>query len=201
MKFYLPWPKECIIPEICILPAIVGNPTTPAKQTTGATIQTNNTKIYVPTVNLSIYDNIKFSENIKQGFKKTISWNKYRSGITTQPKNNNLDYLIEAIFWDINRFFVLLFKNDDDDPMGNPFDKYYVPLVTHSLTHWLNLFGNFLSIADLRVDGRNTYQQSQCSPQNNSNSLPEYTRLYLPLSTSLPLLPAIPLSICLDPTL
>ena len=137
MKFYLPWPKECIIPEICILPAIVGNPATPARQTTGATIQTNNTKIYVPTVNLSIYDNIKFSENIKQGFKKTISWNKYRSGITTQPKNNNLDYLIEAIFWDINRFFVLLFKNDDDDPMGNPFDKYYVPLVTHSLTHSL----------------------------------------------------------------
>ena len=70
MKFYLPWPKECIIPEICILPAIVGNPTTPARQTTGATIQTNNTKIYVPTVNLSIYDNIKFSENIKQGFNK-----------------------------------------------------------------------------------------------------------------------------------
>ena len=33
--------------------------------------------------------NIKFLENIKQGFKSTISWNKYRSVITTQLKNNN----------------------------------------------------------------------------------------------------------------
>ena len=59
----------------------------------------------------------------------------------------------------------------------------------------------FLSVADLRVDGRNTYQQSQCSPQNNSNSQPEYTRLYLPVSTTLALLPAIRSSICLNPTL
>ena len=43
-------------------------------------------KIYVPVVTLSISTNIKFLENIKQGFKRTISWNKYRSEITTQPK-------------------------------------------------------------------------------------------------------------------
>ena len=70
-----------------------------------------------------------------------------------------------------------------------------------SLTHWSNLFGNFLSVADLIADGRNTYQQSQCSLQNNSNSQPEYTRLYLPVSTTLALLSAIRSSICLDPTL
>ena len=26
---------------------------------------------------------------MKQGFKRSISWNKYRFEITTQPKNNN----------------------------------------------------------------------------------------------------------------
>ena len=62
---------------------------------TGATFQISNTKLYVPVVTLSIDDNIKFLENIKQEFKRTISWNKYRSEITTQPKNNNLDYLID----------------------------------------------------------------------------------------------------------
>ena len=77
----------------------------------------------------------------------------------------------------------------------------FVKSLTHSLTHWSNLFGNFLSVADLRVDGRSTYQQSQCSPQSNSNSQPEYTKLYLPVSTTLALLPAIRSSICLDPTL
>ena len=71
-------------------------------------------------------------------------------------------------------------------------------LLTHSLVESLR---KFLSVADLRVDGRNTYQQSQCSPQNNSNSQPEYTRLYLPVSTTLALLPAIRSSICLDPIL
>ena len=47
-----------------------------------------SSKLYVPVVTLSINDNIKFLENVKQGFKRTISWNKYRSEITTQPKNN-----------------------------------------------------------------------------------------------------------------
>ena len=60
-------------------------------QTTEATFQINNVKIYVPVVTLSINDNINFLENIKQEFKRTTSWNKCRSEITTQTKNNNLD--------------------------------------------------------------------------------------------------------------
>ena len=72
-------------------------------QTTGAKFQINNAKPYVPIVTLSINDNIKFSENIKQRFKRTISWNKYRSEITTQTKTNNLDYLIDQTFRSINR--------------------------------------------------------------------------------------------------
>ena len=69
------------------------------------------TKLYVPVVTLSIDDNIKFLENIKQGFKRRISWNKYRSEITSQTKNNNLDYLIDSTFRNINRLFVFSFKN------------------------------------------------------------------------------------------
>ena len=57
----------------------------------------NNVKLYVPFVILPINDNIKFAENIKQGFKTTISWNKYRSEVTIQPKNNNLDDLIQHL--------------------------------------------------------------------------------------------------------
>ena len=78
---------------------------------------------------MSINDNIKFSENIKQGFKRTISWNKYRSEITTQTKNNNLDYVIDPAFRNINRLFVLSFKSGDDDPTRDSFDEYYMPLV------------------------------------------------------------------------
>ena len=72
----------------------------------------NSTKLYVPVLIFSINDNVKLLENIKQGFKITIFWNKYRSEITTQPKNNSLDYLIDPTFRNINRLFELSFKND-----------------------------------------------------------------------------------------
>ena len=51
---------------------------------------------------------------------------------------------------------------------------HHIQTQAHSLVESLR---KFLSVADLIVDGHNTYQQSQCSPQNISNSYPEYTRL------------------------
>ena len=110
------WRKECALSEH-------------HNSTTGATFQINNTKLYVPVVILSINDSIKFLENIKQGFKRTISWNKYRSEITTQTKNNDLDYPIDPAFTNINRLFVLSFKNGNDDPTRDSFYKYYMSLV------------------------------------------------------------------------
>ena len=78
---------------------------------------------------MSVNDNIEFLENIKQGCKWTISWDKYISELTAQHKNNNLDYLIYPTFWSINRLFVLSFKNGNDDNTRDSFDKYFVPLV------------------------------------------------------------------------
>ena len=96
---------------------------------TGTSFTITSTKRYVPAVTLSINNNIKFLENIKQGFKRAISWNKYRSEITAQPKNNNLDYFIDPRFRNINRLFVLSFKNGEDDLSVNSFFKYYMRLV------------------------------------------------------------------------
>ena len=48
-----------------------------ATQTEGATFKINKTKLYVPVVTFSINDNIKFLENVKQGYKRTVFWNKY----------------------------------------------------------------------------------------------------------------------------
>ena len=74
-------------------------------------------------------DNIIFLENRKQGCKRTISWNKHRSQITTQAKNNNLDYLIDPTFRNINRLFVLSFKNGDNGLTRNSFDEHYMQLI------------------------------------------------------------------------
>ena len=85
----LSWRKDCLLIEH-------------HNNITGATIQLNNATLYVPVVTLSISNNIKLLENIKQEFKRTILWNKYRSEVTMQPKNNNLDYLINPAFRNIN---------------------------------------------------------------------------------------------------
>ena len=74
-------------------------------------------------------DNIKFPENIKRRFKRKISWNKYRSERTTQPNSNNLDYLINPTFRNINRLFVLSFKNGNNNFRRDYFERYYMPLV------------------------------------------------------------------------
>ena len=112
----LSWTTDCVLSEH-------------HNNITGATFEINNAILYVPVVTLPINDNTKYLENIKQWFKRTISWNKYKPEIKTQPKNNNLDYLIYPTFKNINRLFVLSFKNGSNDPTRDSFDKYYMPLV------------------------------------------------------------------------
>ena len=97
--------------------------------TTGTIFQKHNTKFYVSIATLSVNNSIKFLDHLKQGFKRMISWNKYRSEITTQPKIDDLNYMIDPTLGDTNRLFVLSFKNGDDNPAGNSFDEYYMPQV------------------------------------------------------------------------
>ena len=90
IKSDLSWSKECIISETSITPAVAKNPNAnlpvsvvAAIQKTGGTFQINNAELYVPVVTLSINNKIKFLENVRQWFKRTISWNKYRSEMKT----------------------------------------------------------------------------------------------------------------------
>ena len=77
-----------------------------------AKFQITDTKLYVPVVTLSKENNIKLLEKLKSGFKKTKKWNKYRSQMTIQNNNNNLNYLIDPTFTNVNRLFVLLFARN-----------------------------------------------------------------------------------------
>ena len=79
-------------------------------QPTGIEFQIKDTKLYVPFVTLSKENDTKLLEKLKSGFKKTIKWNKYRSQMTIQNNNNNLNYLIDPTFTNVNRLFVLSFK-------------------------------------------------------------------------------------------
>ena len=69
----------------------------------------------------------KLLEQLKSGFKKTIKWNKYRSQMTIQPQNNNLNYLIDPAFTNVNRLLVLSFsRNNNNTDNRDSFSNYYV---------------------------------------------------------------------------
>ena len=96
---------------------------------TGLEFQITDTKLYVPVVTLSKENDIKLLEQLKSGFKRTIKWNKYRSQMTIQPQNNNLNYLIDPTFTNVNRLFVLSFSRNNNTDNRDSFSDYYVPNV------------------------------------------------------------------------
>ena len=54
--------------------------------------------LYVPIVTLSIQDNAKLLPQLKSGFRRTISWNKYLTKLELLAQNANLNHLIEPSF-------------------------------------------------------------------------------------------------------
>ena len=122
----LTWSENCVITSKATRdsdadPAVIGinNPT-------NAIFKITDCKLYVPVVNLSTENDNKLLEQLKTGFKRTIKWNKYRSEMSNQTKNNNLNYLVDPTVTNVKRLFVLSFENEDDK---TSFSKYYVPKV------------------------------------------------------------------------
>ena len=120
----LKWDKNCVITSLEQRDIGGGNRD---NAPTGATLAINNCKLYVPAVTLSKDDEIKLLTNLKSGFKREIIWNKYRSQMTTEAVNNNLNNLIDATFTNVNRLFVLAYQNADD---RQSFSQFYLPNVT-----------------------------------------------------------------------
>ena len=87
------WSKYCITLQILRTPPIAANPNSvppiPDAQVSSmcsATLQIISVKLFILIVTLSINDTIKFLENLKKRFKRTMSWKKYRSEVTIQAK-------------------------------------------------------------------------------------------------------------------
>ena len=85
-----------------------------------------NTKFYVPVVTLSTENDKTLLEQLRTSLKRTIKWNKYRSEISNQTQDNNLNYLFDTTFTKTNRLFVLSFENEND---RISFSKYYMSNV------------------------------------------------------------------------
>ena len=128
VNLILAWSKDCVIIN-----------------TTGEVkFAITETKLYVPVVTLSTKDNEELLQQLKSGFKKIISWNKYESSIKTFAQNRYLNYLINPSFQELNRLFVLSFENENDRTSHS---TYYLPKVE-------------IKDYNVLIDGRNLFDHT-----------------------------------------
>ena len=111
----LKWNKNCIITSLEEKQVDAGPPVVKDNAPTGATLAISDCKLYIPVVTLSKDNEIKLLTNLKSGFKREIIWNKYRSQMTTEVINNNLNILIDPTFTNVNRLFVLAYGQVNND--------------------------------------------------------------------------------------
>ena len=132
VELILTWSKNCVLVDMTERDAEGDNPAIVAP--TGLEFKITDTKLYVPVVSLSKENDIKLLEQLKSRFKRTIKWNKYRSQMTIQLQNNNLNYLIDPTFTDVHRLFVLPFQrtagqNNTTKDYRDSFSHYCVPNI------------------------------------------------------------------------
>ena len=121
----LSWSATYVITSMEKRVLVAGQPNR-GGSSTSATFKITDTKLYIPVVILSTESDNKLLQQLKTGFKRTIKWNKYRSEMSNQTRNNNSNYLIDPTFTNVNRLFVLSLENEEH---RTSYAKYYIPKI------------------------------------------------------------------------
>ena len=87
-----------------------------------------DTKSYVPVATLSARDNQKLSKLLRKGFERPIYWNEYKTKSENKNITNEYRYFLESNFRiKVNRLFVLVYSNQDDNSKRFKAKRYYLP--------------------------------------------------------------------------
>ena len=88
----------------------------------GADANSNNiiftikdTKLYVPVVTLSAKGNQKLSNLLSKGFEGSVCSNECKAKSNNKNTANEYRYFFELNFVAVNRLFVLIYSNSDDN--------------------------------------------------------------------------------------
>ena len=168
VELILTWFKNCVLIDKSTREANFGaNPVVcEIDNQEDATFKITDLKLFVPVVTLSKENDIQLLEQIKTGLKRTIKLNKYRSQTSIQPQNNNLNYLIDPTFINVNRLFVLSFSRNNNTDSRYSFSTYYVPKVKVNDFHVL-IDGK--SLFDLPVKNDKDAYEKIIDMSNNSD--------------------------------
>ena len=158
----LKWNKNCVITSLKQRAIDENVPPNRDGAPTGATLDINDCK---SVVTLSTDDEIKLLTNLKSGFTREVIWNKYKSQMSTEAINNNLNILIDPTFTNVNRLFVLAYQTADE---RQSFSQFYLPKV---MVKDFNVIIDKLAFFDLPIKTEEeAYEKIIDSSRNN-----EYT--------------------------
>ena len=108
-------------------------------------------KLYLPIVTFSTKDNVNLTNQLNEGFKRSVCWNEYKSKIQTQEADANTPKIfpLDASFQRVNRLFALAFynTNDSDDKVKRDNHRKYF-LLSVDIAYY-----------NVLIDGRNFYDQ------------------------------------------
>ena len=116
-----------------------------------ATFQITSAKLYVPIATLSTKDNVNLTEQLNEGFKRSVYWNECKSKIETKEADaNNLKrFLLDASFQGVDRLIVVAFDNTNNGNNKVERDshkKYFLQRVN-------------ITSYNVLIDDRNFYDQ------------------------------------------
>ena len=126
--------------------------------TTAATVtfKITDARLYVPIVILSSEDNVKLSELLIEGSKRSSYWNEYKvtpNKIVEIAINNQEKYirdLLDSSWRGVKRLFVLAYDNtniDNNQVSVDSYEKYFLLRVK-------------IENYNIEIDGKNFYDQS-----------------------------------------
>ena len=127
IELILKWSQNCVLAERVRrngqqLVAVVEPIDTPSD----LKFKITGCKLCVSVVTLQEKFENELYTKLKTAIYIDFKWKRYRTQIINQPATNNLNFLINPTFNNVNRLFVLAFPNEED---GNSFSLYYKPIV------------------------------------------------------------------------
>ena len=133
IELILKWSQNCVLTEKATRKEIAAGNDPAAEPRIDAInrpedlkLNITDCKLYIPLVTLQEKYENKLFENLKTGIDIDFEWSRYRTQVINQPATNNLNFLTDPTFNNVNRLFVLAFPNEED---RSSFSKYYTPTV------------------------------------------------------------------------
>ena len=83
-------------------------------------------KTLCPVVTLSAKDNQKLSKFFTKGFERSVYWNEFKTKSENKNTTSKYIFFLESKFVGVNRLFVIIYSNQDDNIKRYKAKSYYL---------------------------------------------------------------------------